>query len=218
MSNQMLRTERKLLEDSKEQDNELSYIDYTHIIDELKEFLRTDMWDFEFISYPKINFIPEMNLYKYRVDSIELIKSYETNLKSIETLLELIESRLKSEEIKLDLNDVLESYKSLEPTLIKLNFIDREDQIISKFINEWINNSKNIIIDGKLSIYNSSRIPIRNYTFHNLRPVNESGILNLSVHSKEVERILTDLSLAYDDFEIIWEPGNYRYSWEKPKN
>ena len=143
----------------------LNYINYQTIREGNKEFLRNDVWDFEFIT-PDMKLFPDRFLFKVRVTDIKVEFPTENGSGTI-----------------------------------TLNFIDREDQTISKFIYDWRNkHSKLKDVGCILTLFNEKRKPIRIYTLHDLQPM---GMIDLNLCSGSKAQTIT-CPLKFGHYHVQW--------------
>jgi hypothetical protein len=84
---------------------------------------------------------------------------------------------------------------------ITLNFIDREDQTISKFIYDWRNKySKLKDVGCILTLFNEKRKPIRIYTLHDLQPM---GMIDLNLGGEPKTQTIT-CPLKFGHYHVQW--------------
>jgi hypothetical protein len=154
----------------------MKFIDYTSSYrDDNKEFLRGDMWQFDFLNPPKIVYYPGDDIIHKRLNSVNL---------SMDTSVNGFEKRMRG-------NYVIrqQTGQSTNGTLT-LSFIDKEDQAISYFIDDWKQKiadrdtkysfrKDDVVCDCEMFITNSSRIDVRHLTFYNCiimdAPLDENG-------------------------------------------
>lgn len=154
----------------------MKFIDYTSSYrDDNKEFLRGDMWQFDFLNPPKIVYYPGDDIIHKRLNSVNL---------SMDTSVNGFEKRMRG-------NYVIrqQTGQSTNGTLT-LSFIDKEDQAISYFVDDWKQKiadrdtkysfrKDDVVCDCEMFITNSSRIDVRHLTFYNCvimdAPLDENG-------------------------------------------
>ena len=138
----------------------LNFINYKNINGEQQEFLRSDLWYFEFIVPPACVYFPGNDLIKARLTEV-----------SIQTggSLTPIQANIRGFEIQQNVS--VHSNGS-----ISLSFVDFEDQSISIFKRDWQQKLTNMdnkftyrkedtVAQCKLVQLNSSRIPIYEWVF-----------------------------------------------------
>lgn len=144
----------------------LDYINYESISEEHKEFLRSDMWDLEFLQAPAACYFPGNELLKKRTKGTT--PSFPTELG----------------EISADIRHFTIRQKTISGTTkgtISVDYVDREDQAIRFFLDDWrdkIWNRQNryafrkedTIATLKLTQFNSSRVPIIEYVMYAVQP------------------------------------------------
>jgi len=154
----------------------MKFIDYTSSYrDDNKEFLRGDMWQFDFLNPPKIVYYPGDDIIHKRLNSVNL---------SMDTSVNGFEKRMRG-------NYVIRQQTG-QPTngSLTLSFIDKEDQAISFFVDDWKQKicdrdtryscrKDDVVCDCEMFITNSSRIDVRHLTFYNCiimdAPLDENG-------------------------------------------
>lgn len=196
---------RNLFLDAKElmsQNDALNYINYATLSEEQKEFLRTDVWDFEFISYPAAVYFPGNDLLKARLQSVD--PAFPAGIGEISAILRGFTIRQST-------------ISGTTSGTVTLNYIDREDQAVTAFVDDWRDKlgtrenryafrKEDTIATGKLTMYNSSRNPIRIYTLHALQPNAGEGGLNPGFNSDDPAQAgQLALPLTFEHFELIWK-------------
>jgi hypothetical protein len=185
------------------QNNGLNYINYDRIKEEGKEFLRTDVWDFTFTVPPAAVYFPGNDLLKVRCSECQ--PQFPASLSEISATIRQFTIR----------QSVMSGTTSGG---ISLTYTDREDQAISAFIDDWRDKisgrntrysfrKEDTVAEGVLTMYNSTRHPIREYLCHSLQPESDmSGTLNPSFNSDDPQNAGTcNLSLRFEHFELIWK-------------
>ena len=101
----------------------MKFIDYHESYwDDNKEFLRGDMWQFDFMNPPKIVYYPGDDLIHKRLNSVNL---------SMDTSVNGFEKRMRG-------NYVIRQQTGQSTNgQLTLSFIDKEDQAISYFVDDW---------------------------------------------------------------------------------
>ena len=183
-------------------DDALSYLNYASLIEDNKEFLRTDMFNFEFIPVSKSG---------SRVLNIDLINKI------------LKESLIKIEpcfpSAPCEIAAIFRSWpKQRQSTTINntsgyiiLKFNNKHEYELLKFIEDWKNNSKregrfaflkeDVVADGKLTMFNTSRKPVRIYNLYTMYIMgDETDKLNDTANKEEVY-----LQLGFEHFTLDWE-------------
>lgn len=172
------------------------FIDYTSTYrDNNKEFLRGDMWEFKFLNAPKIVYYPGDDIINARLNSVNVGIDYSVNG---------FEKRMRN-------NFVLyqQTGQNTSGTLT-LGFVDREDQAITYFIDDWRQKiadrdtkysfrKDDLVGDCQLILTNSSRIDVRTLTFYNViiadGTVDENGQQDDGTDRADIQ-----LSLKYEHY------------------
>lgn len=196
---------KNLFLDAKElllQNDGLNYINYATLSEEHKEFLRTDLWDFEFTVPAPAVYFPGNAMLKARTQGVD--PAFPGALSEISAVIRQFTIR----------QSVISGTTS---GTITLQYIDREDQAIAAFIDDWRDKlgardnrytfrKEDTIAEGKLTMYNSSRKPIRIYAMHALQPNDGTGGLNPSFNSDDPGQAgQYSLPLTFEHFELIWK-------------
>ena len=178
-------------------DLHMKFVDYHESYwDDNKEFLRGDMWQFDFLNPPKIVFYPGDEINQKSLNQINL---------SMDTSVNGFEKRMRG-------NYVIRQQTGQSTNgQITLSFIDKEDQAIAYFVDDWKQKiadrdtkysfrKEDVVCDCEMFITNSSRIDVRHLTFYNCiimdAPLDENG-----VDSDGTDRSDIQLSLAFEHYE-----------------
>jgi hypothetical protein len=175
----------------------MKFIDYHESYwDDNKEFLRGDMWQFDFMNPPKIVYYPGDDLIHKRLNSVNL---------SMDTSVNGFEKRMRG-------NYVIRQQTGQSTNgQLTLSFIDKEDQAISYFVDDWKQKiadrdtkysfrKEDVVCDCEMFITNSSRIDVRHLTFYNCiimdAPLDENG-----ADADGTDRSDVQLSMAFEHME-----------------
>ena len=158
-------------------DSRMRFIDYTNTYrDNNKEVLRGDMWEFKFISAPKIVYYPGDDLINARLNSVNV---------GIDTSVSGITKQMRGSYI------IEQRTGQRTNGSLNLQFVDKEDQSITYFFVDWRNKvadpdtkysfrKDDLVADCQLLLTNSSRIDVRTLTFYNCQlqdaPTDENGV------------------------------------------
>ena len=178
-------------------DLHMKFIDYHEsYFDDNKEFLRGDMWQFDFMNPPKIVYYPGDEIIHKRLNSVNL---------SMDTSVNGFEKRMRG-------NYVIRQQTGQSTNgQLTLSFIDKEDQAISYFVDDWKQKiadrdtkysfrKEDVVCDCEMFITNSSRIDVRHLTFYNCvimdAPLDENG-----ADTDGTDRSDIQLSMAFEHME-----------------
>lgn len=154
----------------------MSFINYGNAKDDNKEFLRGDMWEFEFINAPKIVYYPGDDIFKRRLVQVNV---------GVDTSVNGFEKRMRGN------YTVYQKTGQNTAGSLTLGFIDREDQAIAYFFDDWRQKiadrdckysfrKDDLVADCRLVLTNSSRIEVRELKFYNCiiqdAPMDENGV------------------------------------------
>lgn len=154
----------------------MSFINYGNAKDDNKEFLRGDMWEFQFINAPKIVYYPGDDIFKKRLVQVNV---------GVDTSVNGFEKRMRGN------YTVYQKTGQNTAGSLTLGFIDREDQAIAYFFDDWRQKiadrdckysfrKDDLVADCRLILTNSSRIEVRELKFYNCiiqdAPMDENGV------------------------------------------
>ena len=175
----------------------MNFIDYSKSYrDDNKEFLRGDMWQFDFMNPPKIVYYPGDDIIHKRLNSVNI---------SMDTSVNGFEKRMRGDYV------IRQQTTQMTNGQISLSFVDKEDQAISYFVDDWKQKiadrdtkysfrKEDLVCDCEMFITNSSRIDVRHLTFYNCvimdAPLDENG-----ADSSGTDRADVQLSLAFEHYE-----------------
>lgn len=172
----------------------LDFIEYSTIKDTNKEFLRNDLWDLEFTVKPNAVYFPGDLIIRTRLISFD---------PGTPNSLEPLEHNIRGFQIK-------QRARQKTDGSMTLTFVDREDHAISYFIQDWFDKisdratqvgvrKEDYVAEIKYTIYNSSRVAIKELIFHNCMPADkglpENGTSDVGSNSE------VTLNLDYEHYE-----------------
>jgi len=184
-------------------DDILKYINFEQIRQEDKEFIRNDLWHFEFITSPPAVYFPGQELIQARLKTV----SFDT------------------EENITTLNAVIRQFNINQAVIggntngtITLNFVDREDQAIALMIDDWrekIFSRSNrfayrkvdLMCDCKLQVFNTNRAVIREYIFRNCQSNKTLEPFGTTSDSPDTTNTELDFGMSFEHYELIWYIG-----------
>ena len=154
----------------------MKFIDYEETYkDNNKEFLRTDMWQINFTAPPKIVYYPGDDLINARLNGVQV---------GLNSSVNGFEKRMRG-------NYVIHQRTGQQTDgTLTLNFVDREDQAITYFCDDWKQKiadrdtkytfrKDDTVAELELVITNAQRIAVRTLKFFNCIiqdiPLNENG-------------------------------------------
>lgn len=145
-------------------DGYMRFIDYQSTYkDDNKEFLRGDMWQFNFTKWPRIVYSPGDSIFQARLNSVQV---------GIDSAISGFEKRMRG-------NFVIRQQTGQNTSgQLTLSFIDREDQAISYFVDDWKQKiadrdtkysfrKDDTVAECQLVLTNSSRLAVRTLKFYN---------------------------------------------------
>lgn len=157
-------------------DGYMKFIDYQKTYrDDNKEFLRGDMWEFQFFNAPKIVYYPGDTIMNARLNSVNV---------SIDYSVSGFDKRMRGNYV------IHQATGQSTSGQLSLSFVDREDQAITYFVDDWKQKvadrdtkysfrKDDLVADCRLILTNSSRIAVRTIEFYNCMimdaPLDENG-------------------------------------------
>ena len=154
----------------------MKFVDYeSSYKDNNKEFLRGDMWQFDFMNPPKIVYYPGDDIIHTRLNSVNI---------ATDTSVNGFEKRFRGNYV------VRQQTGQSTNGNITLGFIDKEDQAISFFVDDWRQKicdrdtkysfrKDDLVCDCEMFILNSSRVDVKRLEFLNCiimdAPMDENG-------------------------------------------
>ena len=147
----------------RQSDGLMNFIDYEGTYrDDNKEFLRSDMWEFSMFNAPKIVYYPGDSIMNARLHAIGV---------SIDSGVNGFDKRMRGNYV------IKQQTGQTTYGNLTLSFIDKEDQAISYFIDDWKQKiadrdtkysfrKDDLVCDCKLILTNSSRISVRELIFY----------------------------------------------------
>jgi hypothetical protein len=159
----------------------LSYINYDELKEEHKEFLRSDLWDVEFLEAPHAVYFPGNALLKRRIRSAN--PSFNAGMSELMAIIR-----------QFYIHQTVRSGQS--NGTISLDYQDREDQVIRAFLWDWYNkisdhetrfsfrkeDTQAVI---KLTEFNSTRRPIAEFVMYSCQPTDGAAEAINKPHESE---------------------------------
>lgn len=177
----------------------LSYINYQSLKNKNQEFLRSDTWDFEFTKHPAAAYFPGNDFIRKRLMNVNV---------SVPTQLGMMTANIRGFQI----NQV--TYSGTTSGTISLDFMDMEDQAITLWLddlrdkygsrkNRFAFRLEDTIGEAKLTMMNSSRIPIREYIFYGLQLQDPGNGLNPPFSGDDPQNVgQISCSWIFDHFDM----------------
>jgi hypothetical protein len=171
----------------------MDFINYSAIQDNNKEFIRNDMWEIKFLAYPACVYYPGDKFINIRCNSFN--PGMSNDIAGIQ--------------------QVIRGFEINQKTSVKTNgtlsaeFIDREDQAITIFFDDWKNKimdpnirysfrKEDTIAKIKYLMFNTSRVPIRELIFWTCQPKNNGDIKEEGGYDQDVTQNLGVLNMSLD--------------------
>lgn len=184
------------------QADDLNYINYDTLKEDNKEFLRTDVWDFQFIDPPHAVYFPGNAMLRARTQ--EVSPTFPTGLGEITAVIRQFTIR----------QTVLSGTTA---GTVSMTILDREDQAMSLFVDDWRDKlggrdnrytfrKEDTVATAKLTMFNSSRVAIRTYMIYGVQIQESAGTINPQFNSEDAQQAGTiNLTLSFEHFELTWE-------------
>jgi len=175
----------------------MRYVNYIDIKDSNREFLRSDNWDFKFIIPPAATYYPGDNYISVRLTEVTINTSTEIG----------------------DIVAMVRGFQIRQATSQKTNgtatlgFIDKEDQGISLFSDDWRNKimdpstrvsfrKEDTTCTSKFTLFNTSRVPVRSIMMFNNQPSNAPITPEKGDSEQDPSGLNTlDLELSFEHYE-----------------
>jgi len=182
-------------------DGYMKFIDYSKTYrDDNKEFLRGDMWEFQFFNAPKIVYYPGDTIINARLNSVSVSIDYSVNG---------FDKRMRGNYV------IHQATGQSTSGQLSLSFVDREDQAITYFVDDWKQKvadrdtkysfrKDDLVADCRLIMTNSSRIAARTLEFYNCiildAPLDENGAAEDGTDRADVQ-----LSMFFEHYSRVFD-------------
>ena len=182
--------------------DELSYINYSNFNESNKEFLRNDVWDFTWTQAPAAVYFPGNDLLKARMRSVS--PQFPTQLSQMQT-------NIRQFTIQQSV------FSGSTAGTLSLEYCDREDQAITAWLDDWRDKiggrenrfafrKEDLVGQGELVMFNSSRKRIRTYTIYTIQLQDMGQGISPQFGSDDAQNIgETQASFSFEHFEMKWE-------------
>lgn len=190
------------VKDLLQQNDGLNYINYETLSEEHKEFLRSDLWDLEFIQYPAAVYFPGNTLLKARTTGCT--PSFGAGLTEISAIIR--QFNIRQTVISGQTNGT-----------ISVDYNDREDQAIRAFIDDWRDKlwnrqnrytfrKEDTIATVKLTHFNSSRKPIAEFIMYAVQlQGGADDIINKGFTSDDPSNIGEyNITYSFEHYDVNW--------------
>lgn len=180
----------------KQSNGYMNFINYHDTyVDNNKEFLRGDMWEFSMYNAPKIVYYPGDQIMNARLNSVSV---------AIDDSVSGFEKRMRG-------NFVIRQQTGQQTSgQLTLSFVDREDQAISYFVDDWRQKiadrdtkysfrKDDLVCDCKMVLTNSSRLMVRELNFYNC--IIQNGALDENGAAEDgSDRADIQINLAFEHY------------------
>lgn len=184
------------------QNDGLNYINYETLSQEHREFLRSDTWDFYFTQAANAVYFPGNALLRARTMSVNPQFNFAMG----------------------QMTAIIRQFQLNQSTIsgttagsISIDYMDFEDQAINAWLLDWRNKcgdmenrytfrKEDTVSEGRLTIYNSSRKPIRIYNLHTMQPTDIGAALNMALTSDDPQNVgATTATFAFEHMSLEWK-------------
>lgn len=184
------------------QNDGLNYINYETLSEEHKEFLRSDIWDFQFTEPAAAVYFPGNALLKARTQAVN--PQFPVGLGQMQA--------------------VIRQFTIQQTTIsgttagsLSIDYNDREDQAINAWLDDWrdkcggrehryVFRKEDTIAQGRLTMYNSSRKPIRIYDVLTMQPTDIGNGLNPAFNSDDPQNVgQISATFSFEHFRLTWK-------------
>jgi len=183
-------------------DDPLGYINYDNFREEDKEFLRSDLWDLEWIEAPHSVYFPGNDLFRARTTGVT--PSFSAGLGEIQAIIRQFQIR----------QTVISGQSN---GTITCDYVDREDQSIRAFVHDWRDKlwglqdrytfrKEDTVGTVKLTQFNSSRKAIAQFTMHAVQlNGGADDILNKAFNSDDpANNGEFSITYSFEHYEVNW--------------
>lgn len=182
-------------------DSRMGFINYQDTYkDDNKEFLRGDMWEFKVLNAPKIVYYPGDKIMNARLNAVQVGIDYSVSG---------IEKRMRGN------YSIYQQTDQNTAGTLTLSFVDKEDQAISYFIQDWRDKiadpetkysfrKDDLVMDCQLYLTNSSRIDVRHIDFYNCI-IQDGTIDENGAQDSGSDRADINLSMKFEHHTRTWD-------------
>lgn len=183
------------------QNNTLNYIGYENINEDQKEFLLSNLWDWEFLTPPACVYFPGNAKLKVRMVSVQ--PTFPQGVNQVSATIR-----------QFQINQSVPSGNT--NCQVSIEYVDREDQMVSIFIRDWANKigdpdtkfqyrKEDTICTGILTMMNTSRVPIRRYKCLTGQPTQGFEPSQTFGSDDPQQNGNVTLQLNFEHYRLIWE-------------
>jgi hypothetical protein len=173
----------------------MKHLKYHTLVETNKEFLRGDLWEFTFTNPPNVVYYPGDDIIQTRLVQSSI---------GTDTSVTGFEKHLRNSYI------IYQQTGQQTAGQINLAFVDREDQAITYFIDDWkqkIANRDNkfsfrkedLVAQCEICFLNTSRVPVRKMIFYNTI-IQDGSYSNDGQAEDSTDRADVQLSLKFEHF------------------
>lgn len=198
MSNNLFLDEKEILQ----QNDTLNYINYETISEDNKEFLRSDVWDFTFTQAANAVYFPGNALLKARTQAVN--PQFPVGLGQMSAVIRQFTIQQTT-------------ISGTTAGTISIDYNDREDQAITAWLDDWRDKcgtresrfswrKEDTIAQGRLTMMNSSRKPIRIYEILTIQPTDVGNGLNPAFNSDDPQNVgQVSATFAFEHYHLAWK-------------
>jgi hypothetical protein len=174
----------------------MKFVDYHESYrDNNKEFLRGDLWQFDFVNPPRLVYYPGDDIIHKRLNTVNIAVPSDVNG---------FEKRMRG-------NYVIRQQTGQSTSgQISLSFVDREDQAIAYFVDDWKQKisdrdtkysfrKEDLVCDCEMFILNSSRVDVRHLEFYNCNII-DAALDESGADADGTDRSDLQLNLAFEHY------------------
>jgi len=185
-----------------DQNSDLDYINYDSIREDNKEFLLSNVWDFKWTTVPAAVYFPGNPLLKVRTTSV----TPQFNI-GITQMMAIVRQFTIQQSV----------ITGTTAGSISFEYVDKEDQAITAWLWDWrekmggmkdrfLFRKEDTIGEGVLTMYNSTRRPIRIYTLRTMQPIDIGNTLNPQFNSDDANNnnSMASATFAFEHWELNW--------------
>jgi hypothetical protein len=184
------------------QNDGLNYINYETLSENNKEFLRSDVWDFFWSQPAAAVYFPGNAMLRARTQAVN--PQFPVQLGQMTAIIRQFQIQQST-------------ISGTTAGSISIDYNDREDQAIFAWLDDWRDKcgdrehryafrKEDVVAQGRLTIYNSSRKPIRIYDCLTMQITDPGNGLNPSLNSDDPQNVgQVSATFSFEHFKLAWK-------------
>lgn len=187
-----------------EKNDQLSYINYDDLNQSGYEFLRSDLWDFQFTVPAPAVYFPGNDFVRRRMRAVT--PTFNSSIGQLGAVIRGFQIWQNT-------------YSGTTAGTITIEYQDFEDQAIMAWLDDWREKlgdrsnrfsfrKQDTVAQGELTVFNSSRVAIRKYTIKSiqLQDPGASGLYSPGFNSEDPSDLgQISANFSFEHMELSWE-------------